>query len=500
MRETIVLYPSPLRGHIVSMFELGRLIHKHHPRFSVVIMLSSASTAAPAPVTYDSSSVTVLHLPSADANAEAAVATERDQTPFDLARCDASNLRLALADIAATADLRALIIDVFSDAAFPVAAGLGVPTYYFFTSGAVALSLFLHFPTLHGSPTKSFNDLGDETVNIPGLPPIKASDLPGSMLDRGWRIYGYFLDACRNMISSSGIIVNTSESLETRILSAIREGSCVPDGPTPPIFAVGPLVESKGDGDEDSGDERERKHECLSWLDSQPSRSVVFLCFGSRGRFSAVQLKELALGLERSGARFLWVVRPPPQDVSAKSTSGSNDDDASLERYLPEAVHAGVPMVAWPLYAEQKVNRAFLVGEAALALPLSMSDEDGFVSADELAKRVTELMMGSGQGKVVRERVLAARDGVLEALSDGGSSQVYAVELEVELNQLREENEKLNSIFFPVLSQLPLHSFTSLHNLTILYFCLFEQAESQRFRHDRSKFHVNFLRELMLYR
>ncbi|XP_030458494.1 anthocyanidin 5,3-O-glucosyltransferase-like [Syzygium oleosum] len=464
MRETIVLYPSPLRGHIVSMLELGRLIHKHHPRFSVLIILSSASTAVP--VAYDSSSVTVLRLPSAAVDADADAAAEHDQTPFDLARRDASNLRLALADIAATADLRALVIDVFSDAAFPVAAALGVPTYYFFTSGAVALSLFLHFPTLHGSPTKSFKDLGDETVNIPGLPPIKALDLPGSMLDRGWRIYGYFLDACRNMISSSGIIVNTSESLETRILSAIREGSCVPDGPTPPIFAVGPLVESKGDGDEDSGDERERKHECLSWLDSQPSRSVVFLCFGSRGRFSAVQLKEMALGLERSGARFLWVVRPPPQDVSAKSTSGSNDDDASLERYLPEgflertrergmvvkswapqiqvlnhgsvggfvthcgwnstieAVHAGVPMVAWPLYAEQKVNRAFLVGEAALALPLSMSDEDGFVSADELAKRVTDLMMGSGQGKVVRERVLAARDGVLEALSDGGSSQV----------------------------------------------------------------------------
>ncbi|KAI6685312.1 hypothetical protein NL676_031225 [Syzygium grande] len=446
MRETIVLYPSPLRGHIVSMLELGRLIHKHHPRFSVVIILSSASTAVP--VAYDSSPVTVLRLPSTAVDADADATAEHDQTPFDLARRDASNLRLALADIAAAADLRALVIDFLSDAAFPVAAALSVPTYYFFTSGAASLSLFLHFPTLHGSITKNLEDLGDETANIPGC------------LQSGpWTF--------RNMISSSGIIVNTSESLETRIIRAIREGSCVPDGPTPPIFAVGPLVESKADGDEDGGDERERKHKCLSWLDSQPSRSVVFLCFGSEGRFSAVQLKEMASGLERSGMRFLWVVRPPLQDESAKSTSESNDDDdTSLEKFLPvgflertrergmvveswapqiqvlnhssvggfvthcgwnstiEAVLAGVPMVAWPLYAEQKVNRAFLVGEAALALPLSMSDEDGFVSADELAKRVTELMMGSGQGKLVRERVLAARDGVLEALRDGGSSQV----------------------------------------------------------------------------
>ncbi|KAI6685309.1 hypothetical protein NL676_031222 [Syzygium grande] len=302
MRETIVLYPSPLRGHIVAMFELGRLILNHHPRFSVVIILSSASTAAPVA---DYPSVTVIHLPSA-----AAPAAERDQTPFDLARCDAPNLRLALAGIASAADLRALIIDGFSDAAFPVAAALGIPTYYFSTSGAVALALFLHFPTLHGRTTKSFKDLGDKTVVIPGLPPIKALDMPSGMLDRSWAIYGYFLDACRNMISSSGIIVNTCESLETRIISSIKEGF--------------------------------------------------------QGRFSAVQLKEMA-------------------------SEG-----------------------------EQGVSR----GEAALALPLSMSDEDRFVSADELAKRVTELMMGSGEGKVVREQVLTARDGVLEALSDGGSSQV----------------------------------------------------------------------------
>ncbi|KAF8020331.1 hypothetical protein BT93_G0896 [Corymbia citriodora subsp. variegata] len=461
MRETIVLYPSPLRGHIVSMFELGRLLRKRHPRFSIIIILSSGSFAA-APIA-SSSSITVLHLSSSAAPA----AAQPDQTPFDLARQDTSNLRLALAAIAAAADLRALIIDFFSDAAFPVAAALGIPTYYYFTSGAFALAVFLHFPTLHGSTSKSFKDLGDETVNIPGLPPIKAWDMPGGMLNRGCRIYGYFLDACRNMISSSGIIVNTCESLETRIISAIKEGSSVPDGPTPPIFAVGPLVESKVDGDGDGGHKRERRHECLSWLDSQPSRSVVFLCFGSEGRFSAMQLKEMASGLERSGVRFLWVVRPPPQDASAKSMSGSNDDeDASLEKFLPEgflertrergmvlkswapqmqvlshgsvggfvthcgwnsiieAVHAGVPMVAWPLYSEQKVNRAFLVEEAALALPLSMSGEDGFVSVDELAKQVTELMTGSGEGKVVRERVSAARDGVVEALSDGGSSQV----------------------------------------------------------------------------
>ncbi|KAK7861299.1 udp-glycosyltransferase 88a1 [Quercus suber] len=51
--------------------------------------------------------------------------------------------------------------------------------------------------------------------------------------------------------------------------------------------------------------EGEAVPECLSWLDSQPSQSVVFLCFGSLGLFSIEQLKEIALGLEKSDQRFL---------------------------------------------------------------------------------------------------------------------------------------------------------------------------------------------------
>lgn len=39
--------------------------------------------------------------------------------------------------------------------------------------------------------------------------------------------------------------------------------------------------------------------ECLTWLDAQPSASVVFLSFGSKGAFSEAQLKEMAMGLER---------------------------------------------------------------------------------------------------------------------------------------------------------------------------------------------------------
>lgn len=53
----------------------------------------------------------------------------------------------------------------------------------------------------------------------------------------------------------------------------------------------------------------------------------MLLCFGSRGTFSEVQLKEMAMGLERSSQKFLWVVESPPD---------SNMTEPNLEVLLPE--------------------------------------------------------------------------------------------------------------------------------------------------------------------
>ncbi|KAI3961951.1 hypothetical protein MKX01_022491, partial [Papaver californicum] len=62
-----------------------------------------------------------------------------------------------------------------------------------------------------------------------------------------------------------------------------------------------------GGGSAISGD----KNSCLDWLNKQPSRSVIFVSFGSGGTLTANQITELAWGLEKSQQRFLWVVRAP---------------------------------------------------------------------------------------------------------------------------------------------------------------------------------------------
>ncbi|XP_020097137.1 anthocyanidin 5,3-O-glucosyltransferase-like [Ananas comosus] len=218
---------------------------------------------------------------------------------------------------------RALVLDFFCMNALDVAAELALPAYFLFTSSASALAVFLHLPVLHARSAKCFRELGAEPLRVPGVPPLPADHMPLPILDRADEAYEGFLGHSRRLARCAGIVVNTSRSLEPRAVDAlIAAGLCVPDHerprPTPPVYCVGPLVKS-------SDRTRGRGEECLAWLNSQPKASIVFLCFGSVGRFSAAQLKELTKGIEKSGHRFLWVVRSPPSD----------DNDDPEKRFLP---------------------------------------------------------------------------------------------------------------------------------------------------------------------
>ena len=283
--------------------------------------------------------------------------------------------------------------------------------------------------------------------------------MPKPIVDRDDDVYRKFLDSSICVAKSAGIIINTFEYLETRAVKALSDGSCVPDGPTPPIYCIGPLIVPSA---------VEGVPECLTWLDAQPKGSVVFLCFGSLGSFTMEQLKEIAIGLERTGQRFLWVVRNPPPQIENLAISDQLEDPA-LDSLLPEgflertkerglvvknwapqaavlnhesvggfvthcgwnsvleAVSAGVPMVAWPLYAEQRFNRVLLVEEIKVALSMTES-EDGFVISTEVEKRVSELMT-SKNGELIRERTLAVKNEAEAALSQMGTSQVALYKL-----------------------------------------------------------------------
>ncbi|MED6210715.1 hypothetical protein PIB30_066721 [Stylosanthes scabra] len=444
-KDAIVFYPALDRGHLLSMIELANLISTHHPSLSTTLLIltpPTPSTTVKQSLSAVSPSVTLLHLPPLPLHSD----INPHILSIELCRRNNHNLRQILLSISKTSKIKAVVLDFMNfTAATTVTNELNLPTYFYYTSGASSLCTMLHFPTLHETTTRSIKDLHMQ-IQVPGIPRISSDDYPEVTKDRESFIYQIFLEIAKTMRDKSvGIILNTFDAIEARAIRALSSKQEVNKAPA--LFCVGPLISSSCENDENG---------CLNWLDSQPSQSVVLLSFGSLGSFSKKQLMEIAMGLEKSKQRFLWVLR-------AEATESDNSE-LSLNELLPEGflertkeiglvvrdwapqvailshdsvggfvthcgwnsvlegVCEGVPMVAWPLYAEQKINRVVMVQEMKIALGVK-EDKDGFVSASELGERVSELM-DSERGKEIRQRIFKMRMSAVEAKGEGGSSRV----------------------------------------------------------------------------
>lgn len=73
-----------------------------------------------------------------------------------------------------------------------------------------------------------------------------------------------------------------------------------------PVIPVGLLPPAPAGGNTQRDDSA-----ALSWLDEQPSKSVVYVAFGSEYPMTVKQLHEIARGLELAGTRFLWALKRP---------------------------------------------------------------------------------------------------------------------------------------------------------------------------------------------
>ncbi|XP_042015587.1 UDP-glycosyltransferase 73C6-like isoform X2 [Salvia splendens] len=234
-----------------------------------------------------------------------------------------------------------------------------------------------------------------------------------------------------------GTLVNTFQELEPWYLNACMEerGS---------VWSVGPVsLSNRGAserfsrGNEASIDE----HYCLKWLDSMERDSVVYACFGSLCTLSIEQITEIGLGLEESNSPFIWVIRKqekscgeveewlaaegfeervrgrgvvvqgwaPQVMILAHPSVGGFLTHCGWNSTL-EGVAAGVPMIAWPMFAEQFYNEKMVVDSCA--------DKQGLVRRERVRSAVVELMGERG----MRERAEALARAATDAFEDGGSS------------------------------------------------------------------------------
>lgn len=348
--------------------------------------------------------------------------------------------------------LSALVVDILGIFAIDVARELKIPPYIFFFTNAMVLTLVLQLPELDESIGCEYRDLLED-VRLPGCIPLKGSDLPDHYQDRSNQAYKYALQKCKMYGLADGFIVNSFLDLEPEAFEALNVGGWC----KVPVYPVGPIIQTGSESSED----------CLKWLDLQPDGSVLYVCFGSGGTLSQEQVKELALGLEMSDKRFLWVVKNPNEKASNADFFGveSTADPLGflsrgfLERtrnkgfmvrsWAPQAqvlshratggflthcgwnscldaIVNGVPMISWPLFAEQRMNAALLCKGLKVSSTVE-ANENGVVERKNIARFVKELI-GGEEGKELKKRMIVLKNAAAKACSRGRGSSEMAID------------------------------------------------------------------------
>ncbi|KAI3806977.1 hypothetical protein L1987_22897 [Smallanthus sonchifolius] len=158
-------------------------------------------------------------------------------------------------------------------------------------------------------PIKDTNEYLDMVIDwIPGMEGIRLRDLPPYLLatkhdDPGLTAY---VEAARMADKVSHMIIHTFYELEATLINELRSIF-------PQIYAVGPLqlhLNQEAENSKfDSYSLRKEESECVQWLDSKESNSVVYVSFGSEREISSQELLEFGWGLVNSNDYFLWIIR-----------------------------------------------------------------------------------------------------------------------------------------------------------------------------------------------
>ncbi|GMH11145.1 hypothetical protein Nepgr_012986 [Nepenthes gracilis] len=345
--------------------------------------------------------------------------------------------------------LTCIIGDALLNFAMEVANELEIPFFAFHVLNAATIWLVFSFPDLVDAGKFPFiGDEDDKIDCVKGLEGIlRIKDIPMGEEDKGvGTLVSVLIQSCK----ADAVIFNTFDDLEGAVLSHMRLKY-------PNTYAVGPVhmhVRSRLSREPSerrqsvsSANIWQEDRSCMSWLDSQPSKSVVYVSFGSLTILKKDEFLELWHGLVHSGKRFLWVMRPnlvegldwddqqptklveevgegrtyvvrwaPQEEVLGHPATGSFVTQCGWNSVL-EAIVAGVPMICWPYWGEQSLNSRFV--SELYKVGVFMKDNDG-LDRGTIATTVNEVMelrKGGLMESAAKMATLAKK-----AVGEGGSS------------------------------------------------------------------------------
>ncbi|KAJ7542167.1 hypothetical protein O6H91_10G093100 [Diphasiastrum complanatum] len=300
-----------------------------------------------------------------------------------------------------------------------------------------------------------------QLMSLPGLPTLWHTDLLNYMLDAvPAGIRRVVLNCASVQSQSSRILVNTTYEIEAGYIDALEKED--PYKTNLKILAIGPLLppelmdENQVQLSARSKHESSEVRDCIEWLNMQSPASVLYVFFGSKYIPSHNEIIEFAHGLEASTHAFIWVLKPPPSDASQDATSW-------LSRVLPqgfqsrihtrgfilpywapqililsnpsvggfwthcgwnsilESIYCGVPLIAYPQFAEQRHNCRMIVDQLKIAREIVMDEMKGFPDR-KAVERAVRSVMEAEEAQEIRRKVEEVRDTMRKAVKDNGSS------------------------------------------------------------------------------
>jgi hypothetical protein len=270
---------------------------------------------------------------------------------------------------------------------------------------------------------------------------------PGTAFHQRQISFGYRTDA---------VLVNTVEEFEPTGLAMMRRTVKVP------VWPIGPLVRSATSSWATSP---ETGGAVQSFLDSHQRSSVLYISFGSQNSIRAEHMMALAAALESTGQPFVWAIRPPDgHDISgefraaewlpegfeerararnrgllvrgwapqvrilAHASTGAFLSHCGWNSVLESMAH-GVPIIGWPLGAEQFYNAKMLDEVWGVCVEVARGNmKDGTPVEKGALANVMETVMGhrSQTTKAAEMRRQAAKVREMMEASwkeEGGSSR-----------------------------------------------------------------------------
>ncbi|KAM0945981.1 putative scopoletin glucosyltransferase [Dioscorea sansibarensis] len=342
---------------------------------------------------------------------------------------------------------------IISDVFFTWSASLGVPRIAFhgssfFTtviSGAVS-PLMLH----------DFISGDQEPFLVPGLPhqiTLTKTQIPGLLLTEKPELRVQMGESVRR---SFGLIGNSFYHLENDYVDRLKSSGMK-------LWNVGPVslcnkdeLDMTARGGDGLSENSVELNECFVWLAKQRRNSVLYVSFGSLTRFTKAQLREIATGLEISGHPFIWAMKDDnnvhdwmPEGFKERVLDErkgiiifgwapqvlllNQDEVGGFLTHCGwnsslESICAGVPMITWPMFAEQSFNEKLIVDVLKVGVAIgvkvcsSKEEERVLVKREEIRKAVEELM-GDGEDKVRRRRrAEELQEMAKKRIEEGGTS------------------------------------------------------------------------------